>query len=92
MLIDEVIHGELDKVISPFCYKQIKERSVIAEKCWEEQCFENKHHVIVCTDCGQVDGYEPMKEFCSLHDNKCKIILQYFGKHYLNKVTFNLTK
>ena len=92
MLIDQIIHGELDKVISPFCYKQIKERSVIAEKCWEEQCFENKDHVIVCTDCGQVDGYEPMKEFCSLHDNKCKIMLQYFGKYYLNKVTFNLTK
>ena len=48
--------------------------------------------MIVCTNCGEVDGYEPMKEFCSLHDNRCKIILQYFRKYYLNKVTFNLTK
>ena len=26
----------------PFFYKQIKERSVMVEKCWETQCLENK--------------------------------------------------
>ena len=30
------------------------------------------NHVIVGTNCGQVDGYEPVKEFCSFHDNNCK--------------------
>ena len=84
----------MDKVISPFCYKQMKERSVIIERYWEKQCLDNNHHVIVCTNCGQVDGYELMKEFCSLHDNNYKIIPRsiYFRKYYLNQVIFNLTK
>ena len=66
------------------CYKQIKERSVIVEKCWEKQCLENKDHVILCTNCGQVDGYEPMKEFCSFHNNQCEIIGRstYFRKYW----------
>ena len=50
--------------------------------------------MIVCANCRQVDGYELMKEFCSLHDNNYKIIPRsiYFRKYYLNKVIFNLTK
>ena len=35
----------------------------MVEKCWEKQCLGNEDHVIVCTNCGQVDGYELMKEF-----------------------------
>ena len=63
--INQIIHYELDKVISPFCYKQMKERSVIIERYWEKQCLDNNHHVIVCTNCGQVDGYELMKNFAA---------------------------
>ena len=90
MYCTEIIRDELDKVISTLCYKQTKELSVIAEKCWEKQCSENKYHVIVCTNCGYEVGCERMKEFCSFHDNKCKMI--YFRKYYLNKVMLNLTK
>ena len=90
MYCTEIIRDELDKVISPLCYKQTKELSVIVEKCWEKQCSENKYHVIVCTNCGHEVGCERMKEVCSFHDNKCKMI--YFRKYYLNKVILNLTK
>ena len=60
----EIIHVESDEVIR--CYKQIKELSVSRKMLMEN------NHVIVGTNCGQVDGYEPVKEFCSFFDNKCK--------------------
>ena len=71
-----------------------KSRIVIVEKCWEKRCLDNKDHVIVCTNCGKVDDFQPIKEFCSFHDNNCKIIVQstYFRKYYLNKLIFKLTK
>ena len=47
----------------PFCFKQIKERLAIVEKCWEKRCLENKDYVIVFTNCGKVDEFEPIKEF-----------------------------
>ena len=92
MYCHKIIHVESDGVIC--CYKQVKERSVMVEKYWEKQCLENEDHVIVCTNCGQVDGYELMKEFCSFHDNKCKITGRSisFRKFFLNRVVFNLTK
>ena len=37
MYCNRMVHDKLDKVISPFCYKQTLERSVILEKCWEKQ-------------------------------------------------------
>ena len=46
MYCNKIIRDELDKVISPLWYKQIKERSVIEEKCWEKQSLENKDYVI----------------------------------------------
>lgn len=66
MYYSKMIHDELYKVISHFCWKQIRERSVILEKCHEKQCLENKDHLIVCTNCGQGNSYEPMKEFCMI--------------------------
>lgn len=41
----------------PFCYEQINERSVITENCCDKQWLDNKDHVIVCTNCEQVDSY-----------------------------------
>ena len=35
----------------------------MVEKCWEKRCLENKDYVIVCTNCGKVDDFEPIKEF-----------------------------
>ena len=48
----------------------------------------------VCTNCGKVDDFEPLKEFCSFHDDNCKIIVRslYFRKYYLSKLKFKLTK
>ena len=71
MYSNKIVHVELNEVIR--CYQQIKERSMIVEKCWEKQCSKNKGHVIVCTNCEQ-DGNKPMTEFCSFHDSNCKII------------------
>ena len=62
MYCNKIIQDELDEVMCPFCYKQIKERSVVVEKCWEKLSLESKDYAIVCTNCGQVDSYEPMKE------------------------------
>ena len=49
MYCNKVIQDELNEVMCPFCYKRIKERSVIVEKCWGKQRLENKDHVIVMT-------------------------------------------
>ena len=46
-----IIHDELDELLCPSCYKQMKERSVLLEKCWDKQCLENEYHVIVFTSC-----------------------------------------
>ena len=91
MYSNKIVHVELNEVIR--CYQQIKERSMIVEKCWEKQCSENKDHVIACTNCEQ-DGNKPMKEFCSFHDSNYKIIGRsiYLRKYFLNKVIFNRTK
>ena len=53
----KIIHDELDEVMCPFCYEQINERSVITENCCDKQWLDNKDHVIVCTNCEQVDSY-----------------------------------
>ena len=46
---------------------------------------ESKDYAIVCANFGQVDGYEPMKESRSFHNNNCKIIVRsiYLRKCYL---------
>ena len=68
-----------------FCYRKIKERSIVVEKCWEKLSLKSKHCAVVCTNSGQVDGYEPMKESRSFHNNHCKIIVRsiYLRKCYL---------
>ena len=78
----------------PFCNKQIKEQSVIIEKFCDDQCLENKDHVIVCINCRQIDGYDSIEEFCSFHDNEHKIerISIHHRKYYLEYGIFNLTK
>ena len=57
MYCNKIIHDKLDEAMCFFCYEQINERSVITDNCWYKQMPENKDHVIVCTNCGQVDGY-----------------------------------
>ena len=48
----------------------------------------------MCTNCGHVDCYELIQEFCSFHGNNYKIMVWsiYLRKYYLNKVIFNVTK
>ena len=48
----------------------------------------------MCTNCGHVDCYELIKEFCTFHGNNYKIMVWsiYLRKFYLNKVIFNVTK
>ena len=93
MYSNKIVHDELDEVMCPFCYEQMNERLVITKNYFDKQWLENKDHVIFCINCGQVDGYQPMKEFCSFQNDKCKIVRKsrYFRIYYLNKVIFNLT-
>ena len=28
--------------------------------------LENRDHEIVCINCGQIDGYDPIQEFCGM--------------------------
>ena len=92
MYCNKIIHDEWEDIVCPFCYKQIKKRSVIPVKCWDEQQLENKDHKMVYINYGQIDGYDPMHEFCSFNDNKCNIVRKsvYYRIHYLDKVIFNL--
>ena len=85
MYCNKIIQDELDEVMCPFCHRQIKEQSVVVEKCWEKLSLESKDYAIVCANFGQVDGYEPMKESRSFHNNNCKIIVRsrYLRKCYL---------
>ena len=85
MYCNKIIQDELDEVMCPFCHRQIKERSIVVEKCWEKLSLESKDYAIVCTNCGQVDSYEPMKESLRFHNNNCKIIVWsiYLRKCYL---------
>ena len=68
---------------------------IIKDKLNQVMCpFRCNDYLIVCTNCRRVDGYEPTKEACGFHDNKCKIRVWsiYLKKYYLNGVIFNLTK
>ena len=88
MYCNKIIQDELDEVMCPFCYGKIKERWVVVEKCWEKLSLESKDFAIVCTNCGQVDGYEPMKKSRSFHKNNCKIIVRSI---YLRKCSLIVT-
>ena len=45
-------------------------------------------------NCEQMDGYDPIQEFFSFHDNKHKMVRKsiYYRKYLLDKIIFNLTK
>ena len=94
MYCNKVKHDELDDIVCPFCCKQIKEQSVKNIECCDEHCQGNRDHEIICINCEQIDGYDPIQEFCSFHDNKHKMVkkLKYYRKYPLDKIIFNLTK
>ena len=53
MYCNKIIHDEWEDIVYPFCYKQIKKRSVIPVKCWDEQQLENKDHKMVYINYGK---------------------------------------
>lgn len=94
MYCNKIKHDELGDIICPFCCKQIKEQSVKNIECCDEQCLENRDHEIVSINCRQIDGFVPIQELCSFHDDKHKMVRKsiYYRKYLLDKIIFNLTK
>lgn len=70
MYCNKIIDDELGDIMGPFWYRQTKEQSVKKIECCDEQCLENRDQEIVCINCEQIDGYDPIQEFCSFHDNR----------------------
>lgn len=68
MYCNKIIHNHMPFFISKYRYNLLK------TECCDEQCLGNRDHEIVCINCEQIDGYDPIQEFCSFHDDKHKII------------------
>ena len=77
MNCNKVIHEEIirmGEVMCPFCNKELVEsKTRSSNKCCSKQEIINDNGMRVCRRCGQVYGYDTVKEYVDFHQNRYRI-------------------
>ena len=90
-----VLHKELMKeeyIECPFCNEIIGEFSVEKETCCYYQEIINENGMLVCNNCGIVQGYDYVKEYVDFYENKYKLKRKsiYHRKYHINNIILDI--
>ena len=88
------LHEELvnmEEIVCPFCNKQISKRIPKTEQCCSQPDIVSDN-IIVCKNCGTVNGYKPLIEFVDFHSNKHRFHRKsvYQRKYHIENIMNNI--
>ena len=91
MFCNEDIHDEtktMEYAICPFCNNFLIEYTTKIEACCQDVKIHDDNFMIVCVNCGQVEGFEAAKEYINFYKNRSDIVKKpVYHRHYHVKNT-----
>ena len=82
----------MEEIICPYCDKKIGKRTKKIEQCCSQPEIVNDNNMLVCKNCGIVNGYKPLIEYVEFHQNKHRFHRKsvYQRKYHIENIINNV--
>ena len=82
----------MEEIICPYCDKNIGKRTKKINQCCSQPETVNDNNMLVCKNCGIVNGYKPLIDYVEFYENKHRFHRKsvYQRKYHIENIINNI--